>query len=35
MFANCQLMGTDMAFPDVCLTPAPPAPAPIATGRAC
>ncbi len=26
MFANCQLMGTDMAFPDVCLTPAPPAP---------
>ena len=29
MFANCQMMGTDMAFPDVCLTPAPPAPAPI------
>ena len=29
MFANCQLMGTDMGFPDVCLTPAPPAPAPI------
>jgi hypothetical protein len=29
MFANCQLMGIDNAFPDVCLTPAPPAPAPI------
>lgn len=29
MFANCQMMGTDMGFPDVCLTPAPPAPAPI------
>jgi hypothetical protein len=29
VFANCQLMGTDMGFPDVCLTPAPPAPAPI------
>ena len=29
MFANTQMMGTDMAFPDVCLTPAPPAPAPI------
>jgi len=29
MFANCQLMGTDTAFPDVCLTPAPPAPAPV------
>jgi hypothetical protein len=22
MFANCQLMGTDMGFPDVCMTPA-------------
>jgi hypothetical protein len=29
MFANCQMMGTDMGFPDVCLTPAPPEPAPI------
>jgi len=29
MFANCQLMGTDMGFPDVCLTPAPPAPTPV------
>lgn len=29
MFANTQMMGTDMAFPDVCLTPAPPAPAPV------
>lgn len=29
MFANCQLMGTDMGFPDVCLTPAPPSPSPI------
>ncbi|AHG20856.1 type VI secretion protein [Chania multitudinisentens RB-25] len=28
MFANCQLMGVDMAFPDVCLTPTP-APTPI------
>lgn len=26
MFANTQMGGTDMAFPDVCLTPAPPAP---------
>jgi hypothetical protein len=26
MFANSQAGGTDMAFPDVCLTPAPPAP---------
>jgi len=26
MFANTQMMGTDMGFPDVCLTPAPPAP---------
>ncbi|EMF07056.1 DUF4150 domain-containing protein [Serratia marcescens] len=23
MFANCQLMGMDLAFPDVCLTPVP------------
>ncbi|VDZ55650.1 Uncharacterised protein [Serratia odorifera] len=23
MFANCQLMGMDLAFPDVCLTPTP------------
>ena len=29
MFANTQMMGTDMAFPDVCLTPAPPAPSPV------
>ncbi len=29
MFANSQMMGVDLAFPDVCLTPAPPAPAPI------
>ena len=29
MFANTQMMGMDLAFPDVCLTPAPPAPAPI------
>ena len=26
MFANCQLGGMNFAFPDVCLTPAPPAP---------
>ena len=26
MFANCQMGGQDMGFPDVCLTPAPPAP---------
>jgi Domain of unknown function (DUF4150) len=26
MFANCQMSGQDMGFPDVCLTPAPPAP---------
>ncbi|MFP6683429.1 MAG: PAAR-like domain-containing protein, partial [Polyangiaceae bacterium] len=26
MFGNTQMMGVDMAFPDVCLTPAPPAP---------
>ena len=29
MFANCQLMGTDMGFPDVCMTPAAPSPIPI------
>lgn len=29
MFANTQMMGTDMGFPDVCLTPAGPAVAPI------
>jgi len=29
MFANCQMMGLSTAFPDVCLTPAPPAPAPV------
>lgn len=29
MFANTQMMGMDMAFPDVCLTPAVPAPIPI------
>lgn len=29
MFANSQMMGQDFAFPDVCLTPAPPAPAPV------
>jgi len=29
MFGNTQMMGVDMAFPDVCLTPAPPAPAPV------
>lgn len=31
MFANCQLSGVDLAFPDVCLTPMPiltPAPVP-------
>ncbi|KFK97916.1 MULTISPECIES: DUF4150 domain-containing protein [unclassified Serratia (in: enterobacteria)] len=28
MFANCQLMGLDLAFPDVCLTPTP-TPTPI------
>ncbi len=26
MFANCSLSGMDFAMPDVCLTPAPPAP---------
>lgn len=30
MFANAQMMGTDLAFPDVCQTPSPPAqPVPI------
>lgn len=29
MFANSQMMGMDLAFPDVCLTPAPPSPSPI------
>lgn len=29
MFANSQMMGMDMGFPDVCLTPAVPAPVPI------
>lgn len=29
MFANCQMMGTDMGFPDVCLTPTPAGPIPI------
>ena len=29
MFANTQMMGMDMGFPDVCLTPAVPAPIPI------
>ena len=29
MFANTQMMGVDMAFPDVCLTPAGPTPVPI------
>jgi len=29
MFANSQMMGQDMGFPDVCLTPAAPAPVPI------
>ncbi len=29
MFANCQLGGIDNAFPDVCLTPVPPAPTPV------
>ncbi len=28
MFANCQLMGMDLGFPDVCLTPTP-TPTPI------
>lgn len=29
MFANCQMAGQDMAFPDVCLTPSPAGPVPI------
>ena len=29
MFANTQMMGMDIGFPDVCLTPAAPAPIPI------
>jgi len=29
MFANTQMMGMDMAFPDVCMTPAPPSPTPV------
>ncbi len=29
MFANAQMMGTDTAFPDVCLTPSPAGPVPI------
>lgn len=29
MFANCQTGGMDIAFPDVCLTPAAPAPVPV------
>lgn len=29
MFANCQMMGMDMGFPDVCLTPSPAGPVPI------
>ena len=29
MFANTQMMGIDIAFPDVCLTPAGPTPIPI------
>lgn len=29
MFANTQMIGMDFAFPDVCLTPAVPAPVPI------
>ena len=29
MFANSQMMGMDLAFPDVCLTPAGPVPVPI------
>lgn len=29
MFANCQLMGTDTGFPDVCITPAAPSPIPV------
>ncbi len=29
MFGNCQMAGTDMGFPDVCLTPGPVGPIPI------
>ena len=29
MFANCQMGGQDMGFPDVCLTPSPVGPVPI------
>jgi hypothetical protein len=29
MFANTQMMGIDIGFPDVCLTPAPPSPTPV------
>lgn len=29
MFANTQMMGTDMGFPDVCLTPTPGGPVPV------
>jgi hypothetical protein len=29
MFANSQMMGVDMGFPDVCLTPTPAGPVPI------
>lgn len=29
MFANTQMMGQDMGFPDVCLTPSPAGPVPI------
>jgi Domain of unknown function (DUF4150) len=29
MFANTQMMGMDIGFPDVCLTPIPPSPSPL------
>ena len=29
MFANTQMMGMSLGFPDVCLTPAPPSPTPV------
>jgi hypothetical protein len=29
MFANSQMGGVNMGFPDVCLTPAPPSPSPV------
>src|SRR5579884_2180672 len=29
MFANAQMAGTDLGFPDVCLTPMAPAPVPV------